>query len=434
MILTAVYEFHLVLQSEVTQLREKLQDAETERHLVEADWQERLANALIQIEGQQRPTASPPRDNSVARGEGPAPVIGHGVDREVASKNIYNYSMELKEAADDEDDEPPGHPLHYLSQEKGLVYGDLPGSGLPAAVVGSSQWLQKYMTAGDSHALLGSDRPDAIYDDPTLHPQYDYRQQATAWSEPAGEEDMDLQALSSLYSADFAPASSRSRPLSRASTLNTEDPYSRSRTQSADYSHQQQHQSHAHQQQQTQHDYVPILTPLTKPAPSGLRPSNGNRVATRVDNNTYDLTGATDFTSHGAMNVRRDANPALTDHPLRNALRNDTINKLNGNGKALAQVPKRQGFAFNPRAGADSVHSGAEPVRRVVQQPFSPMRGATTTGPGSFRSPAPGSATTQPSPHRFMLNTDSWTQKSAAGRETVNPASLQRSSGGWKFA
>jgi hypothetical protein len=405
----------------VAQLRERLQDAETERHLVEADWQERLSNTLVQLE-EQRITSSPPPDNS-ARSERPPPVVGHGVDREVASKNIYNYSMELKEAADDDDDdEPPGHPLHYLSQEKGLVYGDLPGNGPPVAPVGSSQWLQKFITPGDAQALLGSDRSGVIYDDPTLHPQYDYRQQAAVWSEPADDEEMDLQALSNLHSVDFAP---RSRPLSRASTLNTDDPYSRSRAHSSDHPQQQQ------QQQQPRHDYVPVLTPA-KPAPSSLRPSTGNRVATRPENATYDLTGSNDFTSHGAMNVRRDTNPALSDHPLRNALRNDTINKLNGNGKALAQVPKRQGFTFNPRAGADGLNSGVEPVRRTTQ-PFSPMRGATT-GPGSFRSPMPGSSTAQPSPHRFMLNTDSWTQKAAASREAVNPASLQRTSGGWKFA
>lgn len=154
--------------------------------------------------------------------------------------------------------------------------------------------------------------------------------------------------------------------------------------------------------------------------PSHQKPPTSRAVTRPMAANTYDLTGGgytNEFADTG-LYVSRTSNPVLQDHPLRAAIRNDSINKLNGNGKALAQ-PNRLGFKFNPRGAAE----GGE---KKKSNPLS--------SPVGFGSPLDRSRTADSSPHRFMLNTDSWKQKATGNKEIVNPAALQRNSGGWKFA
>lgn len=126
------------------------------------------------------------------------------------------------------------------------------------------------------------------------------------------------------------------------------------------------------------------------------------------------------------MTLRSPPPPQLlsnstNDHPLRSALRSDTLSKLNGKG--VTMMTTRPYFKFNPK----------------MKQTTPNLKGTATAAPGKIEEDYLGTnqSATQP---RFMSNTSS-SHKRTASWEANGPALtvsgrrvlLNRNSGGWKW-
>ena len=297
-----------------------------------------------------------------------------------------------------------------------------------------SQWIQSY--SQNHHALLGSSPSQYEENLPSRYRSYSQQQQQGLMAPP--ELDQDLMDLS-MYRSEFYADGTDTQPVqvapSRRSSTDGASVTSiggiRPRTTSNDL------------RGPGLVDNVKTLPQSSSVAaannrlsraagPSGVAASAGAAAAATVgskvvrqDPQTYDLTQVDTYNS---TTINRSNGLLNSEHPLRQALKNDTLNRLGGHNKAMPK-PTRQQFPFQPRNNA---------AKRLQEEQLRQQE-ALRAQPGLLPAPigravSPNRAKVAQSPSRFMTNTENYKNKFNSEKEYINPHIVDRHSGGWKFS
>lgn len=300
-----------------------------------------------------------------------------------------------------------------------------------------SQWIQQY--AQNHHALLGSPSQyeDSLPSRYRSYSQQQQQQQAGLLAPPELDQDlMDLSMYRSEYFADGTngqqPQVSPSRRASADAAAAAPTQGIRPRTSSSDL-----------RGSAGAVDNVRTLPQSSSVASANNRLSRANNSSSaaaaasttaaaatsskiiRQDPQTYDLTQVDTYQTTA---VNRTAGLLNSEHPLRQALRNDTLNRLGGNNKAMPK-PTRPQFPFQPRNDA------AKRLREEQQRQQEALRAQPgMLPPPAGRAVSPSRQKVPQSPSRFMTNTENYKNKFNSEKEYVNPHIVDRHSGGWKFS
>lgn len=344
--------------------------------------------------------------------------------------------------------DPESHTLESLLQSTNFIASNAgrrtpPSTGTPNSRSNSinlqqqqqqdkSQWIQQY--AQNHHALLGSSPPNQFEESlPSRYRSYSQQQQQGLMAPPELDQDlMDLSMYRSEYFADGRDSqpvqvlTSPSRRPSEASAASVPVNGIRPRTSSNDL-------------RSSGVDSVKTLPQSSSVASANNRLSRANggsgaaavtsaaiptsQVARR-EPQTYDLTQGLD--AYTTTTVHRSIVNA--EHPLRQALKNDTLNRLGGNNKAMPK-PTRPQFPFQPRNDA-AKRQQAEQQRQ--QEALRAQPGLLPAPIG--RAISPNRQKVAQSPSRFMSNTENYKNKFNSEKEYLNPHIVDRHSGGWKFS